>query len=899
MNDNPINEATMAGENGQTFDKQIGIIQQRDIETEMQVAYLDYAMSVIVARALPDVRDGLKPVHRRVLYAMHDLGIRANTPYKKCARIVGEVLGKYHPHGDMAVYDTLVRMAQDFSMRYPLIDGQGNFGSLDGDGAAAMRYTEARLAHISAEMLADIDKETVEFNDNFDGTLQEPSVLPALLPNLLVNGTSGIAVGMATNIPPHNLNEIADGIAYLIDNYDKIDEVSVDDLMRFVKGPDFPTGGIIMGAEGIKNAFATGRGRVIVRGKTHFEEGDNGRMRIIVTEIPFQVNKASLVERIAELVHTDRVDSIADLRDESDRNGVRVLVELKRGAQPRKTLNQLLKFTALQSSFGVNMLALVGGEPRTLPLKRMMQEYIEHRREIITRRSIYELKIAKARAHILEGLRIALDHLDEVIRTIRESADADEAMNHLMTRFTLSELQARAILDMMLRRLAALEREKIENEYKEVMARIAYLEDLLANPQKILAIVRENLLELKEQYGDARRTAIVGAEMEELRDEDLVPQEQVLITLTQRGYIKRLPATAFRKQSRGGRGVTGLSKSTEDETQFLIAARTLDTILFFTNKGRIYSERAFRIPDTSRTGKGTPLVNVIALSDGEKVTATVDIGGFDTDADLLMCTRRGRIKRIGLSEFESVRPSGIVALNLEEGDELGWVKLARAKDEAILVSAHGKALRFEVGTVRSMGRSASGVSSMRLGEGDQIAGMDIVDPRADILILTTNGFGKRTPLSEYGTKGRRGKGMWAINYRKIEEIGTIVTAQVVAPGDEVTLISAQGMVLRTTVKQISQQGRATKGTRVMRLEEGDVLRSVARIPQEKDGAPADGKVEPAQAEMELAEQGKSEEIRVDNGNNGVDGDLEELDDDVDEVIEDEEESEDETEEANE
>ncbi len=868
MNDNLVNENLTA------LPPNIGIVQSRDIETEMQTAYLDYAMSVIVARALPDVRDGLKPVHRRVLYAMYDMGIRPNTPYKKCARIVGEVLGKYHPHGDMAVYDTLVRMAQDFSLRYPLVDSQGNFGSMDGDSAAAMRYTEARLSQIAMEMLADIDKETVDFSDNFDGTLQEPTVLPALLPNLLVNGTSGIAVGMATNIPPHNLNEIADGIAYLIDHYDHIEDVSLDDLMQFVKGPDFPTGGVIMGAEGIKNAFATGRGRVIVRGKTHFEEADNGRMRIIVTEIPFQVNKAGLVERIAELVHNDRIDSIADLRDESDRNGVRVLIELKRGAQPHKTLNQLLKFTPLQSSFGVNMLALVDGEPRTLPLKRMMQEYVEHRREIITRRSIYELKIARARAHILEGLRIALNNLDAVIRTIRESQDAEEALNNLMTRFTLSELQARAILDMQLRRLAALERERIEQEYRQIMEKIAHLEDLLAHPAKILALVKVDLLALQEKYGDERRTVIVSAETQELRDEDLVAQEQVLITITQRGYIKRVPATTFRKQTRGGRGVTGLTKASEDDVLHLIAAKTLDSILFFTNKGRVFSEKVFRIADTSRTAKGTPLVNLIALGDGEKMTAAIDISNFSTDADLLMCTKRGRIKRIALDEFESVRPSGIVALNLEDGDELGWVKLARGNDDAIIVSAHGKALRFALNTVRLMGRAAAGVNSIKLEGDDQIAGMDIVDAESDLLILTANGFGKRTPLAEYATKGRRGKGMWAIAHRKIEEIGPIVTAQVVSPDDEVTLITANGMVLRTTAKSISQQGRATKGIRIMRLEDGDQLRSIAKIKVDETttGVPTDGQVSAAKAGAKL------EEISEDAGDAEAD-DTRELDED--------------------
>ena len=886
MTENPLTE-TLAGDNGLSTLSNIGIVQPRDIETEMQTAYLDYAMSVIVARALPDVRDGLKPVHRRVLYAMYDMGIRPNTPYKKCARIVGEVLGKYHPHGDMAVYDTLVRMAQDFSMRYPLVDGQGNFGSLDGDSAAAMRYTEARLSPIAMEMLADIDKETVDFSDNFDGTLQEPRVLPALLPNLLVNGTSGIAVGMATNIPPHNLNEIADGIAYIIDHYDSIDEVSLDDLLRFVKGPDFPTGGVIMGAEGILNAYATGRGRIVVRGKTHFEEANNGRMRIIVTEIPFQVNKASLVERIAELVHADRIDSIADLRDESDRNGVRVVVELKRGAQPHKTLNQLLKFTPLQSSFGVNMLALIDGEPRTLPLKRMMQEYVEHRREIITRRSAYELRIARERAHILEGLRIALDNLDAVVKTIRESADADEALNNLVGRFSLSERQARAILDMQLRRLAALEREKLEQEYRQVMERIAFLEDLLAHPAKILALVKADLLALKDKYGDERRTAIVSAETQELRDEDLVAQEQVLITITQRGYIKRVPATTFRKQSRGGRGVTGLTKGDEDETLHLIAAKTLDRMLFFTDKGRVFSEKVFRIADTSRTAKGTPLVNLIALGDGEKVTAAIDISNFDSDADLLMCTRRGRIKRITLGEFESVRPSGILALNLEAGDELGWVKLARENDEAIMVSAHGKALRFAVRTVRLMGRNAAGVNSIRLADDDQIAGMDIVAPQDGLLILTANGFGKRTPLSEFGVKGRRGKGMWAISHRKLEEIGPIVTAQVVSPEDEVTLITANGMVLRVHAKQISQQGRATKGIRIMRLEDGDHLRSVAKLTVDETSIlPSDGQTAVATMERKL------EEVEGDKGNTGEigDGDIEEKEDgdleELDEVVRD-------------
>ncbi|RME70758.1 MAG: DNA gyrase subunit A, partial [Chloroflexi bacterium] len=695
----------------------IGIVKPVDIENEMKVAYLDYAMSVIVARALPDARDGLKPVHRRILYAMHDMGIRHNTPYKKSARIVGEVLGKYHPHGDSAVYDAMVRMAQDFAMRYPLIDGQGNFGSVDGDSAAAMRYTEARLAKIAQEMLADIDKDTVDWQDNFDGSLQEPQVMPARLPNLLLNGTSGIAVGMATNIPPHNLNEICDALIYLIDRYDQVDDVTVEDLMQFVKGPDFPTGAALIGQEGLRNAYGTGKGRVTIRAVANIEEMRGNRHRIVVTEIPYQVNKASLLERIADLVRDGKLKDIADLRDESDRAGLAIVIELKRGAQPRQVLNQLYKYTPLQSTFSINMLALLDNEPRILPLKRALMAYIDHRRDVITRRTEFELKKARHRAHILEGLRIALGHLDDVIQTIRQSPDAETARNRLMERFGLSEIQAQAILDMQLRRLAALERQKIEDEYQQVMNTIAYLEDLLANPEKILGLIREDLEQLKADYGDPRRTKILVDASEELNEEDLVKKEEVLVSITQRGYIKRVPAKTYRSQGRGGRGVMGMTTRDEDEVEFLFAANTLDTILFFTDKGKVYSAKAYLIPDASRTAKGVPAVNLINIAPGEKITAAVVVPDFAQAEYLLMLTRKGRIKRTDLSEFESVRPSGLIALNLDDDDELGWVKLTSGSDEVIIATRDGQAIRFHETDVRSMGRTAAGVLAMRLRDG--------------------------------------------------------------------------------------------------------------------------------------------------------------------------------------
>ncbi|MBN1994879.1 MAG: DNA gyrase subunit A [Anaerolineae bacterium] len=813
---------------------EIGIVKPVDIENEMKVAYLDYAMSVIVARALPDARDGLKPVHRRILYAMHDMGIRHNTPYRKSARVVGDVLGKYHPHGDIAVYDAMVRMAQDFSMRYVLVDGQGNFGSIDGDSPAAMRYTESRLAAISQEMLADIDKNTVDWADNFDGSLQEPQALPARLPNLLLNGTSGIAVGMATNIPPHNLVEICHALAYLIDRYDTIDDVTVDDLMKFVKGPDFPTGATIFGHEGLVNAYATGKGRITMRAVARIEEIKGNRHRIVVSEIPYQVNKSSLLERIADLVRDGKIKDISDLRDESDRAGLSIVIELKRGAQPKKVLNQLYKFTTLQSTFGINMLALVDGVPRLLPLKRALLEHIEHRRNVITRRTRFDLDKAKQRAHILEGLRIALGYLDDVIQTIRQSQDADTARTQLMQKFKLSEIQAQAILDMQLRRLAALERQKIEDEYQEVMQTIAYLEDLLANPQKILGLIKDDLAQLKEKYGDERRTRILVDVTEDFDEEDLVKDEKVLIALTQRGYIKRVPAQTYRSQARGGRGVTGMTTRDEDEVEFLFTASTLDTILYFTDRGKVYSEKTYQIPDASRTARGSSIINLINLVPGEKITATVAVPNFDQAEYLVMLTRQGRIKRVDLSEFSSVRPSGLIALNLDQDDELGWVKLTSGRNEIVIVSRQGQAIRFNENDVRPMGRTAAGVGAMRLRAGDEIRGMDVVEPEADLLVVTEKGFAKRTPLSEYTLQRRNGSGIRTLA-KNMSKTGDIVAARVVSDKGDLTIISRDGVILRTAIKSISKLGRATRGVKVMSFKGDDVVASVAVLaPNDKN-----------------------------------------------------------------
>lgn len=808
---------------------EIGNIQQVDIDDQMRAAYLDYAMSVIVARALPDARDGLKPAHRRILYAMHDMGLRSNSAYKKSARIVGEVLGKYHPHGDAAVYDTMARLAQDFSMRYPLVDGQGNFGSIDGDAPAAMRYTEARLAPIAEEMLVDIDKDTVDFTTNFDDSLEEPVVLPARLPNLLLNGASGIAVGMATNIPPHNLGELASALIYLIENYDKIDDIPVEELIKFIPGPDFPTGGVIVGSEGIWQAYSTGRGRIVLRGLAHIEEMSGGRYRIVVTEIPFQLNKSSLIERIAELVREGKLDEISDLRDESDRRGMSIIIELKRSAQPKKVLNQLFKYTPLQSTFGVQLLALVDGEPRLLSLKRALQIFVEHRRVVITRRSQFELQKARARAHILDGLLIALANLDDVIQTIRSSPDADTARERLMFRYLLSELQAQAILDMQLRRLAALERQKIEEEHKKVLDNIAYLEDLLANPGKILDVIKSDLSEISGKYGDQRRTHIAHDANEDFSEEDLVPDEAVLISITQRGYIKRVMAKAFRAQGRGGRGVTGHATREEDEVLMLVPARTLNTLLFFSDRGKVYSEKAYQIPDADRTGRGIPIVNVLSLDPGETVTAMVAVPDFDAAEYCIMATRDGRVKRVVLSEFSAVRPSGLIAITLDKGDELGWVRLTHGGDEVILVTEQGQALCFSEDQVRPMGRMAAGVNGIKLGKNDKVASMEVVEPDGDLLVVTVGGFGKRTPMKDYPRKRRATGGVHTIDKKALGKVGVVTAARAVQEADDLTIISAGGVVLRTRVQAISRSGRATRGVVLMNLEEGDFVASLARI----------------------------------------------------------------------
>jgi DNA gyrase subunit A len=813
----------------------IGTIHNADLDEQMRSAYLDYAMSVIVSRALPDARDGLKPVHRRILYAMYDMGIRPNTAYKKSARIVGEVLGKYHPHGDSAVYEAMARMAQDFSLRYMLVDGQGNFGSIDGDAPAAMRYTEARLHPIAGDMLADLEQNTVDFVDNFDGSLQEPSVLPARLPNMLLNGSSGIAVGMATNIPPHNLREVAAGIIFMIDNYGRedgtvdIDELPFDDILKHIPGPDFPTGGIIVGTEGIQQAYSTGRGRLVLRGLAHIEEMGANRHRIVITEIPYQLNKTNLLERIAELARDGRLYEVTDLRDESDRRGMSIVIELRRGAQPTKVLNQLYKYTPLQSTFGVQMLALVDGEPRLLPLKRAMQIYIDHRREVIVRRTQFQLDKARARAHILEGLLIALANLDEVIKTIREAADADVARDRLMTRFKLSELQAQAILDMQLRRLAALERQKIQDEHTQILNRIADLEDLLATPKKVLNLIKTDLEEVSTKYGDDRRTRIAPDAHETFREEDLVAEEDVLISITQKGYIKRVAAKSFRAQARGGRGVTGHTTRDEDEILIVFPARTLDTLLFFSDRGKVYSEKAYQIPDADRAGKGIPMVNVLALEPGETITAAVPVPVFDQTTYCMMATFHGRIKRVPLSEFASVRPSGMISITLGKGDELGWVRLTNGQNDIILVTEKGQALRFSEQAIRSMGRQAAGVTGIRLTRGDRLTSMEVVEQNGDLMIVTAKGFGKRTPLEEYPSKGRATGGVKTIDQKALPFIGQIVSARVVQPADDLTIISAGGLILRTKVSSIKKAGRATRGVRLIELHAGDQVVSLARI----------------------------------------------------------------------
>jgi len=817
-----------------------GTIQPTDIASEMQKNFLDYAMSVIVARALPDVRDGLKPVHRRILYAMHDMGLRASGKHTKSAKIVGEVLGKYHPHGDVPVYDALVRLAQDFSMRYPLVDGQGNFGSIDGDSPAAMRYTEAKMAKISEEMLVDIEKDTVDVIPNFDGTLDEPVFLPAKLPNLLLMGSDGIAVGMATKIPPHNLTEIVDAVVHLIDHPD----AEVGDLMQFVKGPDFPTSGSIYDTKAIAEVYATGRGRIVVRGKAEIEEAKSGKTQIVITEIPYQVNKAEMVARIAQLYHEKKLDGISDLRDESDRDGIRVVVDLKRDAKPKALLNNIYKHTALQTTFPANFVALVDGTPQTLGLTQILSEYIKHRQQVVTRRTQFDLKTARARAHILEGLKIALDHLDAVIKTIRESADSDVAKKNLMERFGLSELQATAILDMQLRRLAALERKKIEDEYAAVMKLIAYLEDLLADAKKILGVIKDELTDIKTRFGDDRRTKVYKMAVGDFSEEDLIPAEETVITVTATGYIKRQSPSAFRTQGRGGKGVTGMTTKEEDEIAQILSANTHDDIYFFTNRGRVFKIKAYDLPEGSRQAKGQAVVNLINIEAEEKLTAVLAQSKSDIYKFLLMATENGTVKKTKLSEFDSIRQSGKIAIKLDAGDNLRWVQPTTGTDHILMVSREGKSIRYKEEDVRPTARDTMGVRGIELRSGDSVVGMEVfpstkaapTDRRRksfeDVLIIMEKGLGKRTGVKNWPLQKRGGQGVKAAQIT--DKTGKIITCIAVDETvDQVVLTSRQAQIIKLPLKNIPSLGRDTQGVILMRFsKKGDSVSSVTCL--EKD-----------------------------------------------------------------
>lgn len=792
----------------------------RDINVEMRESFMDYAMSIIVSRALPDVRDGLKPVHRRILYAMNELGMHPDKPFKKSARIVGEVIGKYHPHGDSAVYETMVRMAQDFSMRYMLVDGHGNFGSIDGDFAAAMRYTEARLSKIAMEMLRDINKETIDFMPNYDGEEQEPVVLPARYPNLLVNGVSGIAVGMATNIPPHNLGEVIDGVQAMIENPD-IDSL---DLMDYIKGPDFPTAGYIIGRTGIRQAYTTGRGSITMRAKTTIEEHNN-KARIIVDELPYQVNKARLVEKIAELVREKRIDGITDLRDESDRNGMRVVIELRRDVNPNVVLNNLYKHTALQSTFGINMLAIVNNEPKILTLKEVLHHYLQHQIEVIRRRTEFELKKAEARAHILEGLRIALDYLDEVIALIRASQTTEIARNGLMERFGLSHEQAQAILDMRLQRLTGLEREKIENEYQELLAKIAEYREILANEGLVLQIISEELQEIRDRFSDDRRTEIIVGE-ESILDEDLIPQEEVVITITHTGYIKRLPLTTYRSQKRGGRGVIGMDTKDNDFVEHLFVTNSHHYLMFFTDRGKAYRLKAYEIPELGRTARGTPIINLIQIEQGETVNAVIPVERFDEDKYLFFATRSGVVKKTPIEDYINIRKGGLIAVHLREDDTLIDVKLTDGQQEVIMGTAQGMSIRFSESDVRSMGRAATGVKGITLDASDQVIAMDVIVPEQDILIVTTNGYGKRTPASEYRIQSRGGKGIKTINVTG--KNGAVVSLKVVKDEEDLMIITSSGTLIRTSMSGISTMGRNTQGVKLISIREDDSVATVCR-----------------------------------------------------------------------
>ncbi len=806
-----------------------GKIIERDIETEMKTAYIDYAMSVIVSRALPDVKDGLKPVHRRILYTMYEDGLTSDKPYRKSATTVGDVLGRYHPHGDASVYDAMVRMAQTFSLRYPLVDGHGNFGSIDGDGAAAYRYTEARMSKIAETMLTDIEKNTVKFIPNFDDRLQEPAVLPAKIPALLVNGSSGIAVGMATNIPPHNLTEVINGIIKIIDE----DEVTDEQLMQIIKGPDFPTGGIILGREAIKQAYTTGRGKITVRAEAEIEESSNGKQKIIVTSLPYQVNKAKLIENIANLVKEKRIEGIAELRDESDReNAVRIHIGLKKDANARVVLNQLYKNTQMQDTFGIIMLALVDGEPKILTLRQCLDYYIDHRKHVILKRTQFDLDKALARAHILEGLKIALDNIDEVINIIRSSYD--DAKEKLMQRFGLSEIQAQAILDMRLKTLSGLQREKIEDEYNELMKLIAHLREILGSEKLVFQVIKEELIEVKEKFGDERLTKIVAAEGE-LNEEDLIKEEQMVVAFTHFGYIKRMPIDTYKSQRRGGKGITGIATREEDFVKQIFTTSTHDTVLFFSNKGKLYKLRGYEIPEAGRTAKGTAIVNLLSLDAGEKISAIIPISNFEEGKYLLMATRNGLIKKTALQEYNSTRKTGLLAITLKDNDELIDVRLTDGEDNVVLVTSKGMCITFDEKDVRPVGRSAQGVLGIRLDEDDFVIGMESIladNKNATLLAITENGFGKRTELDEYRVQNRGGKGV--ITYKITPKTGNIVGIRVTTENDDAMLITNSGTIIRIKVKDVSILGRATQGVTLMRTSEDEKVVSIETLAPEEE-----------------------------------------------------------------
>ncbi|MFD1676006.1 DNA gyrase subunit A [Alicyclobacillus fodiniaquatilis] len=797
-----------------------------DIGQELRNSFMDYAMSIIVARAIPDVRDGLKPVHRRILYAMYDAGMTSDKPYKKSARIVGDVLGKFHPHGDSSVYEALVRLAQDFSTRYPLVDGHGNFGSIDGDSAAAMRYTESRMSGIATELLRDINKETVDFIPNYDENEQEPTVLPSRYPNLLVNGSQGIAIGMATNIPPHNLREIIDGVIKVIDNPD----VDVNELMQVVKGPDFPTGSLILGRDGIRKAYETGRGSITVRAVSHFEEMAGGKTRIVVTQIPYQQNKARIVEKIAELARDKKVDGITDLRDETDRKGIRVVVELRRDVRPQVVLNNLFKHTGLQTSFGVIMLAIVNGEPKVLSLKDALYHYLEHQRVVVRRRTQYDLNRAEARAHILEGLRIALDHLDEVIALIRGSQTVDIAREGLMTRFALSEEQAQAILDMRLQRLTGLERDKIEAEYAELQKRIQELRAILADEQLLLNVIREELLEIRNKYGDERRTKIIAAEGE-INEADLIPVHDVVIAITHRGYIKRIPLSTYHSQRRGGRGMSLMGTRDEDFVDQLYVTSTHDYLLFFTNRGRMYAIKGYDVPEFSRQARGIPIINLLNIEQNEKITAVIPVQSMDPEeisgVHLFFATRQGIVKKTALSDYSNIRKNGLIAIHLRDDDEVVGVKLTDGAKEIMMVTRQGLAIRFPESDVRNMGRAATGVKGIQLSGDDQVIAMDVAEDDHDVLAVTSRGYGKRTPVKEYRAQTRGGKGIKTMNCTK--KNGQVIEMRMVTAEDDMMIITQSGVAIRIHVKDISTQSRNTQGVRLINVDEGQEVATVGRV----------------------------------------------------------------------